>query len=677
MIIPGPKWLLIPLCILIGSWLCQDLWDVYCDSPENIVALFKKCARLYFLSEPEIAVVNVGKLTRTTEEDEPIFSTSFYEEESLIRFVARRVIFPFLRSVRREQRSDPSLDTPETKYITVKNPNLWVLIHSDQCFGLLFNKLFLLLCYSIVLSWSYSKFFPSVLVIRAEPSVQSHVGTHNNRMKKVNTLTIKCDIKLWLIEMEMYFSSHNITRDDAKVLTVFENIDSEVRKLLKHVNDDIAHSTQVDAPPLLRLYNYEGLKVDLCRLFTVGTVDVDLNRRLFSSRTQLDNESLAMFYANLSILFSHGYPDLSREHRTKMICERFINGIKDAPLARDLTNYLSSNKRAKGEVLQKALEIQQMHPARTLKFKLSQPSTCKCTEKSRDSIRVTCPECCPQVSRVRAIKAMECQPRCYHCGCAGHFRRNCPLPSFERPRWISNKDFKRIVKITFPIGKHTMKREVRGVCNINRRLSEYVVDSGAKVTVIHVRCITDDQRPAIMVSPCHVTTANGELLSILGVMYCQIHIGNTATYGDFYITDDEGMKDDCLLGMDVIMNCSLTRDLFETLLDRLEEVHPSEVKTETDVRSPIFDSTAFRVTEIGPEEVRNFEQETFPKLILNTSSLLPVDGSEFSMNDDVPDGGIHHDVLLESPIDLPRSDQNVCQHGEAETISDVLKSVCL
>ncbi len=197
----------------------------------------QKCARLYFLSEPEIAVVNVGKLTRTTEEDEPIFSNSFYEEESLIRFVARRVIFTFLRSVRREQRSDPSLDTPETKYITVKNPNLWVLIHSDQCFGLLFNKLFLLLCYSIVLSWSYSKFFPSVLVIRAEPSVQSHVGTHNNRMKKVNTLTIKCDIKLWLIEMEMYFSSHNITRDDAKVLTVFENIDSEVRKLLKHVKN--------------------------------------------------------------------------------------------------------------------------------------------------------------------------------------------------------------------------------------------------------------------------------------------------------------------------------------------------------------------------------------------------------------------------------------------------------
>ena len=640
---------------------------MYIDAPDNIVWLFKRCAKLYLLREPEVIIVNLA--------EPKIFEGINFPSEA--EDGNNYLDFPFLKylwdaniwELFAGQMDDVIImnDAPETVFVTVKHVNIWKLMHENQCYELLGNKILTCVCYIIFLSWAFGLYFPSTNKL----STSCGSGYNNNRVKKISMLTTKCLVTPWLIELEMYFSSYNITRDEMKVLTVFDNIDGEVRKLLKYVNDEIAHASGIDSAPRLDLYTYESLKRDLFKLFVVGSTDVDTNRQLFSSRSQLVGESLSMFYSQLGVLFSLGYPDLSRDSRTTMMSERFISGISDANLTRDLRNNKRLDKTGKFDVLQAALDIQSLHPTKESPVR-NQPVKCECSVKSTDATRVVCPTCSPRVSRVDIVKALEQQPRCYHCGCAGHYRRTCPLPHFPRPQWISNEEFNRVVTIRTPIGKHGLKREIRGLCNINVRDTNYVLDCGAKVTVIHARCITQDQRPAILKNMVHVLTANGDLLSILGVLYCRIVIGNTATYGDFYITDDEGMIEDCLLGMDVIMNCSLTRDLFETLLDRLEEVHPSEVKVETDVRSPIFDSTAFRIAEIGPGKIRNFEQRTFSSGVQSDRSQNSVDGSEFSMNEDLPIGGIHHDVVAESPIDLPQSNPNVCHSEEGKAFSDEL-----
>ena len=97
---------------------------------------------------------------------------------------------------------------------------------------------------------------------------------------------------------------------------------------------------------------------------------------------------------------------------------------------------------------------------------------------------------------------------------------------------------------------HGFLKEILVPCEINGKLIECVVDTGASMSIINENLIEDALRNGkthIKPTDLEVTTATGERARVLGTAKCKVKINNKVCHADFLVASN--MLQDILLGM--------------------------------------------------------------------------------------------------------------------------------
>jgi hypothetical protein len=112
--------------------------------------------------------------------------------------------------------------------------------------------------------------------------------------------------------------------------------------------------------------------------------------------------------------------------------------------------------------------------------------------------------------------------------------------------------------------------EIGGVCLIDGKEVNFMADTGCTLTVVDKRVIADQNGVIANMEPSPYTCiiADGQPTAIMGQKRVKITVGNNkSTYHNVLISPH--LAKDCLLGLDVLESCPLTKDLLQELRTRL------------------------------------------------------------------------------------------------------------
>ena len=129
---------------------------------------------------------------------------------------------------------------------------------------------------------------------------------------------------------------------------------------------------------------------------------------------------------------------------------------------------------------------------------------------------------------------------------------------------------------------HGFLKEILVPCDINGKLIECVVDTGASMSIINKNLIKDSLRNGkthIKPTNLEVITATGERAGVLGTAKCKVKINNTVCYADFLVAPN--MLQDTLLGMDVLATCPATKNHIIALRNAFKQCDKIEEDEET------------------------------------------------------------------------------------------------
>ena len=112
--------------------------------------------------------------------------------------------------------------------------------------------------------------------------------------------------------------------------------------------------------------------------------------------------------------------------------------------------------------------------------------------------------------------------------------------------------------------------EIGGVCLIDGKEVNFMADTGCTLTVVDKRVLADQNGVIANMEPSPYTCiiADGQPTAIMGQKRVKITVGNNkSTYHNVLISPH--LAKDCLLGLDVLESCPLTKDLLQELRTRL------------------------------------------------------------------------------------------------------------
>ena len=238
---------------------------------------------------------------------------------------------------------------------------------------------------------------------------------------------------------------------------------------------------------------------------------------------------------------------------------------------------------------------------------------------------------------------LSAQRQCYQCLKIGHVKRYCPLSSAKKPIQYKPVDVKPVIKSTLMSVEHV--RELYGTCKIDGVSCNYLLDTGSNRTIIHERMIPLHERVRIKPTQFNVLTATGDLANISGVKRCKLQIGNTACYGDFLVARD--LCNECLIGMDILATCPLTKDSIAQLYNSINVV-----------LSPIINEFTFtqdHSAELPCCRIKTLSHDDYERMQgVETKHFARKREDDFNVADGELPAKVFHDVfnVVEEPVNV-------------------------
>ncbi|KAL5502894.1 hypothetical protein EMCRGX_G009744 [Ephydatia muelleri] len=277
------------------------------------------------------------------------------------------------------------------------------------------------------------------------------------------------------------------------------------------------------------------------------TRDSLTSAKAFSERKQGAYESVRDYEIDLTRLFKEAYPN---EDTTKsaVLLQGFLGGFRP-----EITRHilLKGTPNKPEDALKEALAVE-----RALAFQGSEKHEtplCKWFVRKR---RLQLQRSSLESGLAERRKTDEAQRRdrrrCFTCHKLGHISRNCPTSeprNSERPRrqgpYRGDSEEEDPVKVCGV--DHTTLR-VRGL--LGERPIDFLVDSGAAVSVVTLDILPSSSRSEIDKTTLLTVGANGSPLDVIGRVNISITIGDFVNTHSFVVV--RKLTVDCLLGVDFL-----------------------------------------------------------------------------------------------------------------------------
>ena len=365
--------------------------------------------------------------------------------------------------------------------------------------------------------------------------------------------------------------------------------------------------------------NYNAL-CDVLRTFygTSDSVDAVSQQYAFAQLLQKSNESPYQYFATLNKLGHNAYPRLSAYDRDDIIANRYMRGLIDDGLRQALLADYNADSHIKSNMYLQTKKYEGL--TRTQRVGTYLPSPCPCVAAQKvvtdARIKINCSICHPITSRVpdsaasnkvvcNALSLQE-QRCCYICHLPGHLRRHCPIGRDRRVMTMNTRMQSAYASSQGSCDQLNGLQRLRGYCKVNGVYSDFLADTGAERTVIHEQLIPKEHRSAIMPTGLTLLVASGIEAVLSGELDCNIQLGDTITACRVLVTRELNVN--CLLGMDVLTKCPLTKGPLKALYDAVTsdlQAEVIDVSSLSNDKDKSLQSACYRTQVLTPGELSN------------------------------------------------------------------------
>ena len=358
-----------------------------------------------------------------------------------------------------------------------------------------------------------------------------------------------------------------------------------------------------------------------------------------------------------------------------LVANRYIRGLVNDDLRRELVREYNGD----GNVMHLTVKHSKLLSTKrigTNQVSISCPCKASVIRVAHAKIRVRCDICRPRPlvptiqqkgEVIQSALGLAEQRYCYNCHLPGHLKRECPLTVLERSACHAtnlNDQFDESQNACSPLAG---LKQMRGSLKINGSYCDFLTDTGAERTIINSRMIPSSMRHSVQPSGLTLLVATGIVSSVLGEMDCDITLGHTVTSCRVLVTDD--LNTNCLLGMDFLTRCPLTRGPLEALFHAITAGLSSELDmTPVKVGASIDPVQCFRAQVLTNPDYTLLHQNDSPRVLVSqchpelardTCKIDPYARDEYDFpKSDIP-ARVFHDVFqvvddpttLEPPMD--------------------------
>ena len=363
-----------------------------------------------------------------------------------------------------------------------------------------------------------------------------------------------------------------------------------------------------------------GSYKDLCALIMTyygASVSTDMIESLisFGNRSQNESENVYAYFAVINRLGHDAYPQFRQSERDDLIARRFMRGLNDDYLRKTMINDYKSDH-PDSNVLKLAIKHGNILETKRVGVNMVIVN-CPCVAQNQRlgavNIRVRCSLCKPAVTitptkyqqrkALVGTQGLDEKRYCYHCHLPGHLKRNCPVGANDERASLCEEGLDNSQASTVD-----QMRTLKGTCKIDNVYCEFLADTGAERTIIHESMIPADKRHLIIPTLMTIMIADGSVTPVLGEYRCGITLGDSVTMCDVLIT--KNLNSNCLLGMDFLTQCPLTRAPLEALYTAvnasLQQVTLKTEKVQTDEGKTVG---CFRAQVLSPNEYHTLRRD--------------------------------------------------------------------
>lgn len=366
----------------------------------------------------------------------------------------------------------------------------------------------------------------------------------------------------WLDSFELYLDEAKIKSDTEKCGAFLSRMEGTVKNTLKNYDRNVAK-------------DYSKLREAFVRIYAKKKKTYQEYNADFLSCNQ-DGMNLFHYHAELCRLARKAFPNLTESQKVEQIHERFITGLNNDLLRGHLlasfkNDGLCTRVFGSKSLIERAVELEEIYGTKQVEINFVK----------KDTSNVTCHAC-----KNKGHYAFQCPTNPRQSG--GNTNGNGTRPKQNGQSNTANNQSNTASSNQnqhglnmFKLNKVQYTSSITGHCKLDGKSTNFMFDTGASKTVIDIKLLSNEQRNNITPSPYHVILADGTRTEVEGVKKCTIQIGNCAMELDVLVT--KNLHEGCLLGIDFLSQCPMTKDLIEQLRDAANEGNESHVNNVHDV----------------------------------------------------------------------------------------------
>ena len=313
--------------------------------------------------------------------------------------------------------------------------------------------------------------------------------------------------------------------------------------------------------------NYNTLKDAFIKIFAKKKKSTQEYHADFLSCCQGDM-NLYHYHAEHCRLVKRAFPTLSDRQRDEMIHERFTSGINNDIIRGQLlasykiTNLFGRVFRGK-TLLDRAVELEEIYGKGQVSINLvrtdkSNVVCYRCQEKGHYSF-----ECKTQVKPNKEINNNNNNNTSNNATINTTYNNKNSHNNKNQKFQNGSQQYNTSSTNMFHLNKIEYTNAITGSCMLDGQSTHFMMDTGANKTVIDVKLLNEDQRKEIRHVPFTVILADGSRVPAMGLRKSLIKLGSHELEVDVLVT--ENLHEGCLLGIDFLACCPMTKDLIEQL----------------------------------------------------------------------------------------------------------------
>lgn len=399
---------------------------------------------------------------------------------------------------------------------------------------------------------------------------------------------------------------------------------------------------------------------DLASTFYGGNKTYDEVSQMseFTDRLQHSSETPYQYLAVLNRLGLQSFPRLGKDDLEHIIAQRYIRGLNDVELRKALKNHYAPKDSVNGNLYELTKRFENVTMISQVGVHSARVRNCPCVAARslvKDArITIRCDACHPPQSEptntqkqtiVSEALSLADQRACYACHMPGHLRAQCPQKTDRgRVRAMSASVVRHHKASQLSCDPLRGLRELRGSCRINGVYCDFLTDTGAQRTIVQKKLIPEEMWYTILPTTLTMVMAAGAEVPLFGELDCNIELGGTLTQCRILVTDD--LNATCLLGMDVLTKCPLTREPIRLLYNAVRSGLSTEVSDAVlSLKDNVNQVPCYRTQVLTLGELDRLRQDDMCHVL----------------------------VSMSKPSDYSR-DENRSQHGDFDNVYEFSKS---